>query len=134
AVGAGKQLGGQHRTAPFLIFEERSLRRDFCAGVEEVAVALHTESRRQLQPTGREDRPRPHRDHHGIAFDDIAIDLDTGCWPSYCVIPVTRPRRNSAPCFSAARISSAVNCPGWTCAVVSGEPRAWPPAPSAASP
>jgi len=39
-------------------------------------VALQAEHRRQRQPPGGEDRPRPHRDNHRIAFDNLAIDLD----------------------------------------------------------
>src|SRR6266576_3132682 len=37
--------------------------------------------------------------------------------PAVCRMPVTVPRRNSAPCASAARIVAAVNKAGWTCAV-----------------
>jgi hypothetical protein len=46
-------------------------------GLEHQAVALQAEYRRQRQPHGGKDRPRPHRNNDRVAFDDAAIDLDT---------------------------------------------------------
>ena len=63
----------------FPVFEEHRFARHCRAGVEHQAVTLQPEYRRQRQPRGGEDRPRPHRNDNRIALDDGAINLDTCC-------------------------------------------------------
>jgi len=44
--------------------------------VEDEAMALEAEHRRQRQPSRCEARPRTHGDHHRVALDRLAADLD----------------------------------------------------------
>jgi hypothetical protein len=76
----------------------------------------------QRQPRTREQRPRPQRDHDGVARERHPIDLDTGDAAVALGNAGDPAEPQFGPCVCAAGIIAAVNSAGCTCAVVSGEP------------
>ena len=124
AVGPREHLDRYGGVILRVIIEEEGMRRDISAGVVDEARTSLPKHCGQSQPSSCDQRPRPHGDDDRIRLDDAAIDLDTrdGRSAARRTMPVTRPRRSSAPWLCAARMMAVVNARGWTIAVVSVVP------------